>query len=214
MTKYSLSEQVKGILNSSGRDSDLDYQDLMQYIGQTLAYFVEANLFKNIKGGDTEVDGQFIYAFPDIAVKYNSGMNLYYSELPSSYIGLPNGMGVALVCLPQSQDLPFVQVSQNFLSASKGNLISDLEGQYGYWIEGFNKSLPTTGGKIYYTNFGVNVPTTVLVKLIAGVDNIGENDYLSIPSDIQKLIVDAVVERFMNQPPADVINDNKSRPTA
>jgi hypothetical protein len=128
---------------------------------------------------------------------------LYYTVLPSAAITLPNEAGIDFVSLMKGQNLPFTKVPRNFLAAASGLRIRNLEGRSGYWQE---------GNRIYYVNLGVIPPAQVLIKIVCGVSEVNETTPLGMPFDIQKLIVDKLIERFstMIQIPADETNNNST----
>ena len=207
-TLYSLVEQARAILSGrtgeTNRRMGLHFQDMMEYAKQIFGEQIRINLFQGMTEGDHSVDGSFVFTFRDQEVLFDEGLALYYTNLPSSTITLPNEAGIDFVSLMKSQTLPFTKVPRNFLAASQGLRIANLEGRSGYWQE---------GNRIYYVNLQPIPPAKVLIKLVCGVSDVDETTPLRMPFDIQKLIVDKLIERFatMIQLPADETNNNSTQ---
>ena len=165
-TLYSLVEQARAILSGrtgeANRRSGLHFQDMMEYAKQIFGEQIRINMFQGMTEGDHSVDGSFIFTFRDQEVLLDEGLGLYYTNLPSSTITLPNEAGIDFVSTMKGQMLPFTKVPRNFLAASQGLMISNLEGRYGYWQE---------GNRIYYVKMSAIAPCEVLIKLVCGVSS-------------------------------------------
>lgn len=204
-----IAEQARNILTggSPTRDTNFEMQDLVQYARELLADIVKANLFQNKQDGLSDIDGSFIFTFNNIPVQFDSGNGLFFSEVPSTYVALPNEAGIDSISLPQGQTRNFIKVQRNFLTLSNGLLINDLEGNYGYWSE---------GKYVYYVVNRLPVPKKVTMKLAAGMDGIEDTTQILLPLDAQLGLVDKIVARFQTelQIPADKNNDNRAVNTA
>ena len=207
-TLYSLVEQARAILSGrtgeTNRRAGLHFQDMMEYAKQIFGEQIRINLFQGMAEGDHSVDGSFVFTFKNQEVLIDTDLDLFYTELPSATITLPNEAGIDFVSSMKGQTLPFTKVPRNFLAASQGLRIRSLEGRCGYWQE---------GNRIYYVNFAPLHPCKVLIKIVCGVQDVNETTPMKMPFDIQKLIVDKLIERFstMIQIPADETNNNSTQ---
>lgn len=207
-TLYSLVEQARAILSGrtgeTNRRAGLHFQDMMEYAKQIFGEQIRINLFQGMTEGNQSVDGSFVFTFKNQEVLFDEDLALYYTKLPSSTITLPNEAGIDFVSTMKGQTLPFTKVPRNFLAASQGLRIASLEGRCGYWQE---------ENRIYYVNLQPLYPCKVLIKLVCGVSDVNETTPLRMPFDIQKLIVDKLIERFstMIQIPADETNNNSTQ---
>jgi hypothetical protein len=206
-TLYKIAEQAQRRIagGQPNRDTAVKIQELIIAAQQAYAQIVKINLFENRRAGEYDVNGAFIYTFKDVPVFYDSNLELYYADLPSTYIALPHEMGIAHVSSMKSQFKNFVRVNPNFLSQSYGLKISGLLGNKGYWAE---------NNKIYFVNMDkLNANDNVLLKLVVALDNIDPyEDELGVPPEIADQIVQMVFEKYVTMQvnlPEDTINNNK-----
>lgn len=201
-TKYKLAEQAQRILLSGHvtDDREISLQELLLHVAQTFAYAVRTRFFESKAIGEEHVNGVYVYAFEDVAVKKDSKKNLYYSLIPASYIDLPRDLGVFQVSLMEDQENVFVPVPNGFLGLYRGMAAANLQGRSGYWVE---------SGRIYFVN--VQDPTCkVLMKLVASIADVDEDTEIDIPDDIQNMIVRSTVELYIMERQAmkDLTSDN------
>ncbi len=111
-TLYKLAEQAQRRLagGQPSRDTAVKIQELIIAAQQAYAQIVKINLFENRRAGEYDVNGAFIYTFEDVPVSFDTKKNLYYCDLPSTYIALPHEMGIAQVSSKKSQFINFVGV--------------------------------------------------------------------------------------------------------
>lgn len=206
-TLYRIAEQalrrISGGQNTA--DTAVKIQELILAAQQVYAQFVKANLFENRREGEYDVNGSFIYSFENVPVQFDTNKNLYYADMPSTYIALPNEMGINHVSSMKSQFIGFVRVNPNFLSQSYNLKIGGLLGHKGYWAE---------NNKLYFVNMDkLNANDNVLIKLVVALDNIDPyEDELGIPPEITDQIVQALYEKYLPtevQVPEDTLNNNK-----
>lgn len=206
-TLYKIAEQIQRMISGGQPTTDtaVKIQELIIAVQQSFAYAVKMNLFENRREGEYDVNGAFIFTFDDVPVLYDTTKNLYYSELPTTYVALPNEMGIVQVSSMKSQFKGFVRVNPNFLSQSFGLKIAGLLGNKGYWAE---------NNKLYYVNMDkVNSNDKVLLKLVVGLDGIDPyEDVIGLPPEIQDQIISAVYQKYINvevNVPEDTLNNNK-----
>lgn len=209
-TLYKIAEQVQRMISGGqpSADTAVKIQELIIAVQQSFASAVKANLFQNKAEGEYDINGAFIYSFDNVPVYYDTNKQLYYSEMPSTYVALPNEMGIVQVSSMQSQFKAFVRVNPNFLTQSYGLKIAGLLGNKGYWAE---------NNKLYFVNMDkLNANANVLIKLVVALDSIDPyEDEIGLPPEIQDLIINAVYQKYINvevSVPEDTINNNK-KPT-
>lgn len=191
VTKRQLAEQAQRIIlgGTQTADREVFIQELLLAVNQAFANAVKLSLFNNKREGENDVNGSFIYSFDDVPVSFDNNKKLYYSELPATYIDLPTDLGVAMVSLMEGQNDAFVRVPQNFLSLTRGLQSGSLLGRSPFWVENTRLYFPSIKSSDNITK--------VLVKLIAGIDSIDDDQNVGIPLDIQDQIVRTVVQMYM-----------------
>lgn len=206
-SKVKMAQQVQLMLSGGtpSRDTEVGIQELIIAVSQVFAQAVKFNLFANKKEGESDGDGSFIYTFECQEVLKDTKKDLFYTVLPSPTISLPSDMGINMVSYQQDQSNAFTRVPSNFLRSTKDSDLSTLEGNIGYWRE---------NNRIYYANMVASDGVTeVLIKLLVGLDGIGDDDLIDIPLDIQGDIVQRVYQMYVPQqetPKDDLNNSNKA----
>ncbi len=215
-TKNKIAEQALRILSggSPTRDSKIAIQEIMIAVEQAFAYTVKLAWFQNKNEGLSELNGTYVYTFRNQDIIQDTELNQYYTALPGSYIDLPHELGIQTVAfMPQvnkdyqpvskgSQDDPIVRVPNGFLGLTRGLAVGALENRIGYYVE---------GTRIYYVNMTKsNYGNKVMIKLAVSLDGIDQDEQINIPPEVQKQIVDMVVERYAPEQIAkkDIVNDN------
>lgn len=202
-TLSKLSEQAKLIL-SGGRitpDVEPSAQELILCVKQAFSQLVKLSFFENKKEGDSYISGGFIYTFENVDVSKDLNKDLFYSDLPSSTIVLPQELGVYQISPMQDQGSFFVPLRNGDYALMQGLDVSRLEGRYGYFIE---------GKKVYYTFSPSEKIDYVLMKLVVAIDNIGDDELIVIPNDMQLQLVQQAVQIYATEVQAkkDIISDN------
>lgn len=199
-SKRQLAEQAQRLILAGDPtdDRDLSLRELSLYVSQALANIVRYRYFDSKNIGEPHISGSLIFTFDNQQVSLDTAKNLYYVTLPSTSIDLPDDMGVYSVSSQQDQSLVFVPVSPNFAAIYRGTRAEKLDGRYGYWLE---------GNRIYV--HGLNdADCQLLVKMVASVDGISDNQAINIPPDIQEEIVKKTVELYsLQRNEKDVTND-------
>lgn len=191
-TKYKLGEQAQRVLAGGyvGDQDQIAIQELMITVEQEFASAVKMNWYQNKNmDGVSEVNGAFIYSFEDIPVALNSATNKYYATLPASYIDLPHELGLHHISKMQSQEIPFVRLPNGYGGLLYGLPSVSMEGMDTYFVENNIVVLPTLSN--------LDTSVTLLMKLAVSLDGIEEDTPINVPPDIQKMIVDGVVKRYM-----------------
>jgi len=203
-SKYNIAERALRTISGGNvtADSQVDIRDLIQAISPILSVALKNSWFQQKAEGQASVNGDYVYSFDDIIPVFDDRKKMYYLELPSTYIDLPNHTGVTMVAKMESQDMPYIPVTQEFLSLSRGLHITNLQGRKPCFIENTKIYLPKLKA--------VESTCHHLVKLVCGMDEVDEMESLNIPTDIQAFVVDALVQKFsvQQQAPKDIISDN------
>lgn len=203
-TKYRMAEQAKRILEggNSTQDSQLSIRELMLFVSQAFGQVARMRFFENKAEGDDYINGDFIFSFPDIPVTVDQARGEYYAILPSNVITLPRDLGVYHVSLMKDQTRPFVPVANGFNAMFRGLEAGQLEGRSGFYKE---------QEKIYFVNVDdIDGVEKVLIKLVAPLGSVGDEDVVSVPEDVQLEVVTMAVElyRLQQQVEQDLENDN------
>lgn len=202
-TKYRIAEQARNILvgGKSTSDIEVSIRELIIFVGQAFAFIVSRKYFEGKNEGESHINGNFIYPFEEDVLK-DTANGLFYSILPAASVTLPYDMEVYQVSRIKDQTTPFVPVSNGFSGLAEGLMSGRLEGRIGYFVE---------DGRIYYVNMDqINKVEKVLMKLVAPIGSVGDEDEINISEDIQLEIVMKAIQlyREQEQTPKDVISDN------
>jgi len=131
-----------------------------------------------------DINGDFITPFNNVPVKEDEEREEKFSELPARIISLPDNRGIRQVSETKGQKNPFYKMP-NGMVGTFGNLeAGGLGGGTGYYIE---------RDRIYYVNIGDQVEN-VLIKMIASVDDLDEDDPIPVPAQFEKPLIDMVKE--------------------
>lgn len=201
--KYRLAEQVRNIIvgGKSTADVEVSIREIIIFVSQAFASIVSRKYFEGKNEGESFVNGNFIYSFEEKVLK-DSAKDLFYSVLPATSVILPHDMEVYQVSRVKDQKNPFVPVSSGFLGLTEGLESGQLEGRIGYFVE---------NGRIYYANMEqINKVENVLMKLVAPIGSVEDEDDINISDNVQLEIVTMAVQIYQNEQnnPKDVTNDN------
>ena len=202
-TRYIVAEQAQRIIQGGNVNNDVQVSisELEIFVDQAFGKFIKMSYFENRAEGEHAINGTFVYSYK-ASVKCDTDRDKYYSPIPSSYVNLPNGMGIYSVSPLKDEFNTYIPLPNSFASLTRGTAVQSLENNKGYMIE---------NTRLYL--FGVNkedVPAHLLIKLVGGIQNYKNEDNVDIPLDMQSDLVKMTVELYMTmrQVPKDVINDN------
>lgn len=202
-TISTIAEQSRLILSGGKITADFrpSEQELILFVRQAFSNFVKINYFENRKEGETFIDGGFIYTFDDVEVSKDLNKDMFYSDMPSSTIVLPYEMGVYQISPVKNQGDFYIPLRNGFNALMQGLEVGQLEGRYGYYIE---------GKRIYYTFKPADAPESVMMKLVVAIDKVTGDDAIFMPKDMELAIVQQAVQLYMveSKIPPDVTNDN------
>lgn len=187
-TKYRLAEQARAIITGQGGsdDSRVTIQELMVAANQAFASVVRNNLFENKRWeGEMDVNGNLIFDFDDVALTLDTKKKMYYCTLPSSYISLPNDVGLHQASWQESPDAPIVIMRNGFYGMMSGLMVENMENHlYGY----------PENNKIYFPKITSDFADKKLsLKLVCALDGIAFDAEIALPPDIEYQIVQSIV---------------------
>ena len=202
-TREIIAEQAQRIIEGGTptADSEVRKDELMIYVDQAFGQMIKQSFYQNKAEGVSWLDGGFIYSFVE-KVKEDKYRGMKYVKIPSTYVGLPLGMGIAHVSNVTSEVDTFVPANPNFLGLSRGLLVNKLAGRRAYFVE---------NTKMYFINLkSSDCVDNVLIKLAGGIQSEEIDPEVDIPLDMQQALVGFTVELYMKQRqmPKDDINDN------
>lgn len=181
--------------------SKYDVRDVYHLIDIARDYLIQVDYNRNRAEGDYSINGDFVTAFKNVEVKIDEERNERFSYLPSRVINLPYNRGLRQVSAMQGQGDAFI-ISENGAIAifdkleagSISNTICYLEGK-----------------KIFYKNIPENI-TKILIKMVASLDNIGEDDPIPIPASMELELYEKVVSLLNEEKatPQDLVSDSSS----
>lgn len=152
------------------------------------AVAVKREWYENKNDGTAEVDGIFLHTFKDVMPIYDESRKMYYIEFPSSYLRLPHQMGSNWISyMGDPNDFWLISNWSMWKNAKAGNL----GGKYPYFIEGTRAYFP----KMTQDNVG-----TLFLRMAIALDVVDPRQELNIPANLQSIIVDLVINKFIPQP--------------
>lgn len=183
-SKYKIAEQVQQILGKG------EIQELLEAVKNAIGTVVKNNWFQNKNEGVSEIAGQYVYSFKNIAPSFDEDLEMYYCEIPSSYIDLPHEQGVNLVSWMKSQSLPFIRISNGSLALYYGTDSETMQGNKIYFVE---------SNRIYFPNIvdsEVSSDAKLLLKLSVALDAVDDEAPITISPDVQDLVVNIVLQKY------------------
>lgn len=163
-----------------------------------------------------DIDGAFIRSYPETEIKYNKTRDEYYICLPAKMVKLYGGndKGLRQISGNKGQKTPFTKLQNGAQGASSPLESSGLIGKIGYYVE---------SDKVYFVdnnkdldgnvNLKIRGMKSVMVKMVASIDEFDDDDELPIPSDMELELITSVQQIFreQKQTPVDDNNDGHSR---
>ena len=185
---YNLAEQVVSAIGSD----KAEYQAIIQACKNAYAQVELKMWYAGRLEGVSEVSGSSIYTFNGLTPELDSAVNQYYIMLPSSYVGIPNEMGVNFVGFAMSQDRPFAR----FASGMQG-LFAGLKSN----VMGGNQVYEITGDKVHFPKMKKIEVADIMLKLSIGFSD-DPDEELNISPNVMDEIVSMVAQKFSPLPKA------------
>jgi hypothetical protein len=187
-TKLKLAQQAQMLLGYKP-----SIQEMILATNQAYAYVVRTNWWANKNQGENDINGNFIYAFKDNDILLDADVNLYYSVLPSTFLGnIPYEMGIPHVSYMQSLNKPFIRLSNGMPALFEGLQSSNFSGYDNFFVE---------NNRIYLPSIDTSTACTskLLIKLVVALEGLDEQTEISIPPDLQYDIVQLAVKMYSQQ---------------
>lgn len=203
-SKYKLAEQALRIIlgGHPTPDSGVKIQELMIFVSQAFANVILIGYRQGKAEGEPYINGSFIYTFKDVEVEKDTELDQFFALMPATTVTLPYDIGVFQVSNMKDQAGAFTPVSSGFEVMTKGLAVQELEDEVGYYPE---------GNRIYFVNMkDTEKSEKVLIKLVAPLGSLGDEDDITVNDDIQLQIVTMTVELYgkAEAQPHDDQNDN------
>lgn len=183
---YSLAEQSRIILGKG------DMQSIIASVVDVYGSLAQKNWYENRADGVSEVDGVFLVPFKNITPILDLSTDMYYIVNPSSYLRLPNEMGINYVGFSKGQTKPFVRISAGSIGIWSSLKAYALGGSQIYFIEGI---------RTYFPKMTSSTNGDIMVRYAIAFDQIDVEADLQIPPNIANEIVDMVVAKFSIKTP-------------
>lgn len=177
-------------------------EEVMEAINQVINANLKTQFYtETLAGGETVPEGHVLAYYENVTVTAWNGISK--SVLPAFPVKLPRNMGVYSITKTNDPFTNFIPVPMGqigFVQAQRG--MSDLLGQVGYEVRGkevwYNKNLTTQSPAV----------TQVNMQLVV-MDISRYNDYEPLPvqADMEDLIIEQVVAKWMGQPKKPKVND-------
>lgn len=206
-TLATLSQQIIRVVSGGdqSKDSQLDIREVSLYVGQTIEEFIKRDMLSDykegLKTGDPHIPSNYIATFRNLPVIVDEETAQWYVEIPSSYLSLPNNLGIYQVSGMKNIRKPFVISDSGSIGIYDGLPSSYLEGRVECYVEGL---------RMYFNcNARQKGITKVLMKIITGnPSNLGLNDPLPLsPSEAKEIVKEGVI-LFSSKGIQDKFNDN------
>lgn len=200
-TKAKIAEQAMRILSGGHLkpDRNLDEREIMLYLDQVRDDLCKQAVYTSIKNGEYDIDPDFMSYYESVAVQTDANKGLKYITLPATRVALPKDMGIYQISPMMNQAEAFIPIKpgQLWMYKSTATINNELNTYY----------FPVKGN-VYFHNIDGAV-TELLLILIVSSSAIAKDAVYPIPPDYEKILVDAIIERFAvaKQIPHDELED-------
>lgn len=200
-TKATIAEQAMRILSGGHLkpDRNIDIREVMMYLDELRDEAAKLSFYSTLKNGMYEIDAEYLSYFPNVAVAHDNVKDVDYITLPASRISLPKDMGLYLITPMQNQAGAFIPIAQGQQWMYKNTATIKNETNTFYY---------PVGNIVNFINLDPAV-SEVLVTMLASSKSLSQDATFPIPPDMEKAMVDALVERFaaQKQIPHDEVED-------
>ena len=182
---YILAEKAKDILGFG------DIQALVSSAIDCYATVVKKEWYEGKQDGTSEISGAFVYTFKGLTPVKDTDVNMYYINVPSSYINLPHEMGINSVSSMLYQDSPFTRIGSGSNGMWKNLKSSGFGGSQPYYTE---------SSRIYFPKMTSLNAGDILLKLALSLQTVDPEEELNIAPNIGSMIVDMLVAKYKDKP--------------
>jgi len=178
---YKISEQAIRILGKG------EPQEIIELVKQAYSSVAKLQFYENKNDGVSEVNGSFVYTFKNNTPKKDNQLDIYYVDVPSSYLELPHEMGINQVSFLKSQDAPFVRLTSSSLGLFANLKSSVFGGLQPYYVE---------SKRIYFPLMNNVNKGDILIKLAIALNEVDVDEELNISPNIIESIISQVVQLY------------------
>ena len=116
--------------------------------------------------------------------------NLYYLEIPSSYVSIPYEIGIVSVSYAVGR--PFVRLEsgtwRNYINTTAGKAM----GTQPYFVE---------NTRMYFPNMNQSEAMAIFMVLAVAYSTINPREQINIAPNVTDAVIDLVTKKFSPQPP-------------
>jgi hypothetical protein len=195
MRKGAVISLVRNILNGGSQDQDSsDFHESLieEYVDSVLAQMMAEAIL------DDEDYGDLLRTFENVPLQKNEERDERYIELPVPLVNVSGALHSVTPMQDRKRPYPVLDAGEEAIYSSM-DVASCMPFVY------------LEGNKVWFNN-APKTTKTVLVRMLASVSGLSENDNIPVPNGRQKDLVDMVVERFVTQYQIveDSTNDNNT----
>ncbi len=210
--KIELIEKVQDILNGGDQTSDQISRYHNEIISLNISDVYEnmlLSMYKQSTVGAANVGAGFLdvytKSFPNTKVLFDKERCEYYIDTPVKYVQLPQNRGIRWISAMNGDSMPFYALDNNANWALGQLEVGKLNNNPTYYVENGVVWLDLKGEKL----------SEVMYKIVPVFDNLDDDDLIKEPTIVTKngllTITDVVVQRLINKPQQDNVNDGNAQ---
>lgn len=184
----------------TGVQKKIDRREVYELVDVVVGSLIALEYEKARQRGDYQINGDWVSTYDEVPIYKSKKRNMKYAKLPAKLISLPGDRGLRMVAPQEDQSSPFIIIDGN-----SQHVFSTLESAY---MPGKRTCFPEED-RIYFPNLPDSC-CSVLVKMVAGTDHLGEDQPIPIPAITQEILfqhVSAILETQVRYK-TKMINDN------
>lgn len=186
---YSIAEKCQVVIGPK-----VGMQVIISSVVDSYAVCVKKAWFEGKADGDGSISGVFIYPFKNLVPVKDTDYDLFYIDVPSSYLQLPHQMGINSVSFMKGQNDPFILTGAASFGIDNTSLAGCLGGWQTYFVE---------GSKMYFPKMTQDIVNSdgckILLKLTIALDTVDVEEQLNVPPNIVNDIVVMVSQPYMQK---------------
>lgn len=210
VTKRQLAELVRGLASRQSADFSTPLADIELLVGQLRDEALVAEYYAvQQQAGERELLGELVNTFYDVPVAYDAQRDREYAVLPARVLPLPGGRGVFAVFGPGAEAPAFVITPAGTQQLLVNHPAATLFGQPACWAEAGRRQEP---GRLWMKQGGtMTLYPNLTIQLVVAAAHVGPELPFPCPSHLQTKIVNAAVQRLLQQPAEDRAADNRDQ---
>lgn len=173
------------------------WQEILKEVRKAYASAVKLMWYESKSQDIHEINGEFQIPFENQQPVLNPTNNRYYIDINTSYLGLPQESGIVSVAYMSAMDDYFVLCNAGTVGRMNEIQAGCMGGSQLYY---------TQNDKMYFPRMNQSTALPINLILALGLDDYDVDAPINIPDNIQKTIVDMVVQVYT--PVQQAINEN------